>query len=346
MLRWLHQGRAGATHQPAPPSDLRAALPRTFATFFRLTMRRSLPRTRLPPASLLLAARPTTPSSSLIHLRLALSSRRAFSCSSQRHEGGQEAPRSPFRVFVETLKLEIEKNRDLQENVKQLQGDVGKLQDSESMRKAKELYERARITSILRENPRLREAADEMKRSGVKVSDAVGEALRQVEESEFLRAVSFLPLSSFAPSFCSPPDRPSYSGRVRASLKKSPPPLACVPSRAEPSPFRARSARPLQLKKSRDAVSSAASTATAPVRNTAAYKALAESVSEVFDDSAASRYGGYVEKEVRRKKRQARLEKLGRNGMGVGSRVKANDELGPSLPLPLASFYCPLELER
>lgn len=81
-----------------------------------------------------------------------------------------------------------------------------------------------------------------------------------------------------------------------------------------------------QLKKSRDAVSSAAATATAPVRNTQAYKALAESVSEVFDDSAASRYGGFLEKEVRRKKRQARLEKLGRNGMGVGSRVKADDE--------------------
>lgn len=62
------------------------------------------------------------------------------------------------------------------------------------------------------------------------------------------------------------------------------------------------------------------------MRNTAAYKALAESVSEVFDDSAASRYGGYIEKEQRRKKRQQRLEKLGRNGMGVGSRVKANEE--------------------
>lgn len=67
-------------------------------------------------------------------------------------------------------------------------------------------------------------------------------------------------------------------------------------------------------------------TATAPVRNTEAYKALAESVSEVFDDSSTLKYGGFMEKDIRRKRRQARLEKLGRAGMGVGSRVKADDE--------------------
>lgn len=39
-----------------------------------------------------------------------------------------------------------------------------------------------------------------MKASGVKVSDAVAEALRQVEESEFLRAVSTNP--SLPPSDC------------------------------------------------------------------------------------------------------------------------------------------------
>ena len=174
-------------------------------------MRRSLPR-RLPPPLVLLASRRASPllasssSSSLVHLRLppsAASARRAFSLSRPSFApnsgneggggGGQEAPRNPFRVFVETLKFEIEKNRELQANVKQLQGDVGKLQDSESLRKAKELYERARITTLLKNNPKLQEAADEMKRSGVKVSDAVGEALRQVEESEFLRAVRPFP---------------------------------------------------------------------------------------------------------------------------------------------------------
>lgn len=58
------------------------------------------------------------------------------------------------------------------------------------------------ITNILKNNPALQKAADDMKASGVSVSNAVAEALRQVEESEFIRAVS-LPLLSSSPS--SPP---------------------------------------------------------------------------------------------------------------------------------------------
>lgn len=113
-------------------------------------MRRSLP-SRLPP-SVLLPFRPTTLPraaaaalpTSYVTLR---TPSRPFSSTRPRRE--QEAPRSPFRVFVETLKMEIEKNRELQENVKQLQGDVGKMQDSESMKKAKDMYERARVSSFV-----------------------------------------------------------------------------------------------------------------------------------------------------------------------------------------------------
>jgi mitochondrial import inner membrane translocase subunit TIM44 len=66
----------------------------------------------------------------------------AFSTSSHRY---QEAPKSPFQTFVEVLRDEIRKNRELQDNVKQLQGDVDKLQDSEAMKRAREAYERARV---------------------------------------------------------------------------------------------------------------------------------------------------------------------------------------------------------
>lgn len=48
-------------------------------------------------------------------------------------------------MFVETLKSEVEKDKALQGNVKQLGGEVGQMQDSESMKKAKEMYERARV---------------------------------------------------------------------------------------------------------------------------------------------------------------------------------------------------------
>jgi import inner membrane translocase subunit TIM44 len=43
------------------------------------------------------------------------------------------------------LRDELKKNRELNENVKQLQGDVDKFQDSETMKKAKAAYEQARV---------------------------------------------------------------------------------------------------------------------------------------------------------------------------------------------------------
>jgi import inner membrane translocase subunit TIM44 len=48
------------------------------------------------------------------------------------------------------LREELRKNRELQENVKQLQGDVDKFQDSEAMRRARAAYERARVRVVLR----------------------------------------------------------------------------------------------------------------------------------------------------------------------------------------------------
>jgi hypothetical protein len=47
------------------------------------------------------------------------------------------------------LRDELRKNRELQDNVKQLQGDVDKLQDSEAMKKARAAYERARVCPFL-----------------------------------------------------------------------------------------------------------------------------------------------------------------------------------------------------
>ena len=59
-----------------------------------------------------------------------------------------EVPKSPFQTFVEVLKDELKKNRELLDNVKQLQGDVDKFQDSEAMRKARAAYERARVSCV------------------------------------------------------------------------------------------------------------------------------------------------------------------------------------------------------
>jgi import inner membrane translocase subunit TIM44 len=59
---------------------------------------------------------------------------------------------------------------------------------------------------------------------------------------------------------------------------------------------------------------SAAFRATQPIRDTPVYQAIATSFEEAFDDDTGigSRYGGYEEKEARRKRREKRAEKAGR----------------------------------
>ncbi|KAG9223648.1 hypothetical protein CCMSSC00406_0008531 [Pleurotus cornucopiae] len=184
-------------------------------------------------------------------------------------------PKSPFQTFVDVLRDELRKNRELQENVKQLQGDVDKLQDSEAMKKARAAYERARLTSSIKENPRLRAAAEELKKTGVKVGDAVSEALRTMEESELMRAIS----------------------------------------------------------KASAAVSSTIASTTEPIRKTAAYKALADTVVDALDDSGSAKHAGFEEKEARRLRRQKRLAKAGKDG-GLGpGRLAANPEAGSSVVL-------------
>ncbi|KAJ7763544.1 import inner membrane translocase subunit tim44 [Mycena maculata] len=197
----------------------------------------------------------------------------SFHSSSRRLD---QVPKSPFQTFVDVLRDELKKNRELQENVKQLQGDVDKFQDSEAMKRARAAYEKARLTSSIKENPRLRAAAEELKKTGVKVGDAVSEALKTMEESEIMRAIS------------------RASAAVSSTIEKS----------------------------------------TEPIRNTAAYKTLSETLIDALDDSGSAKHAGYEEKEARRLRRQKRLEKAGRaRGFAPSTRVEANPEAGSAVVL-------------
>jgi import inner membrane translocase subunit TIM44 len=66
-----------------------------------------------------------------------------FHSSSRRNE----LPKSPFQTFVDVLKEEIQKSRELQEDTKQVSGRISKLQDSEALKRTREFYERARVTA-------------------------------------------------------------------------------------------------------------------------------------------------------------------------------------------------------
>lgn len=53
--------------------------------------------------------------------------------------------KSPFQVFVDTLKSELAKSKEFQESVKALQDESGKIGDSEALRRAKDAYAKARV---------------------------------------------------------------------------------------------------------------------------------------------------------------------------------------------------------
>jgi len=51
------------------------------------------------------------------------------------------------------------------------------------------------LAASIKENPRLAAAANELKRAGISINDAVGTALKGMEETAFVRTVS--PYSSY-----------------------------------------------------------------------------------------------------------------------------------------------------
>ncbi|GAA5958941.1 hypothetical protein JCM3765_000779 [Sporobolomyces pararoseus] len=179
------------------------------------------------------------------------------------------AGRSPFAAFVEVLREEVRKNREWQDSVKQLGGEVGKVQDSEAMKRAKDAYERARLAASIKENPRLAAAANELRKAGISINDAVGTALKGMEETAFVRTLS----------------------------------------------------------KASRAVGDAAYTASAPVRDTEAYKAVAAEITDLLENAANDvQHGGYIDREARRKRRATRLAKIGKEKGMAQRRLKVEED--------------------
>lgn len=153
---------------------------------------------------------------------------------------------SPFAIFVRVIREELEKNRQYNENIKQLGGRVDDMQDSKAWAAMRKTYEQARLRASIQENPRLRKAAADLAAAGGKVNDAIAEAVTQ----------SMI-----------------YRGLSRGAA--------------------------------------AAYAASEPIRQTEVYKAVASSVDDILKDV---KYGGFVEKDARRQRRQLRLQQIGKSG--------------------------------
>lgn len=180
---------------------------------------------------------------------------RSFHASHRRLDG---PTKSPFQAFVDTLREELKKSQEMQDNMRQLQGEAGKVQDSETMKKMREAYERARIITSIKENPRLQKAADALRKSGGQVGDAVGATLKQMEESELIKGLG------------------AISSRLARQLEDS----------------------------------------TAPIRNTDAYKAFSQTLTDAFDDGGSAlriMTDQQADAKTQRKiKRELRLKKIGK----------------------------------
>ena len=181
---------------------------------------------------------------------------------------------SPFTIFVQVIREEIEKNRQLQDNIKTLEGSVSSVQDSKTWNSMRAGYEKARLAASIENNPRVKKAAEELINAGGKVNDAIAVA---VTESYLYRGLS-------------------------------------------------KSAQAMYQ-------------ASEPLRQTEVYKQVAESVQEALSDV---KYGGYVEKDARRQRREARLRSIGKGQKeGLAARAKAKQIKIDANPESVLSYCFP-----
>ncbi|CAG8434547.1 5351_t:CDS:2 [Diversispora eburnea] len=174
---------------------------------------------------------------------------------------------SAFAKFMETIKEQLEKNKELQQNVKLLQDHAGHLGESETLRKAKQVYAKAKegaeSTTTFGS-----EKLKEIKKSAEKISVSVSETLKEVGETPFVKGT-----------------------QEKISI-----------------------------------VTDKVSSATEPIRQTKAYENIRDTIKETVGDDA-SRYGGFVDKETRRKMKEEAISNSERNS------VKINPKAGSSVVL-------------
>ncbi|CEP17522.1 hypothetical protein [Parasitella parasitica] len=112
---------------------------------------------------------------------------------------------SPFKVFIDTIKEQMAKGKE----VKNLQDEAGRLNDSEALKKAKEMFEKAKVMmkySILAcidlafvhtlqaqqsaQSERLKQATEKFTKAAEKVGSSVNESFKKASETEFAKDTS------------------------------------------------------------------------------------------------------------------------------------------------------------
>ena len=149
--------------------------------------------------------------------------------------------KTPWQVFMETMNTEFQASKEWNESTKQIGAAAHQFSESESVRRAREAYEKSTG------------AVSSSVSTGVKTTaSAIGKGAAWTWDTSAMKGV----------------------------------------------------------RKAANATGDALDKATKPIRDTDAYK----NVKNVIDDGSSSRYGGWVEKEERRKKRELREQQSGEAG--------------------------------
>ncbi|KAG0210876.1 protein translocase subunit [Mortierella sp. GBA30] len=96
---------------------------------------------------------------------------------------------SAFSKFVETLKEQIKKNKELQESVKKLQDESGKVGESDALKKAKDAFGKAKESAATANvaTEKLKQTAEQLKKATGKIGETVSETLKGAAENEFVK---------------------------------------------------------------------------------------------------------------------------------------------------------------
>ncbi|KAI9019400.1 hypothetical protein CLU79DRAFT_758657 [Phycomyces nitens] len=93
---------------------------------------------------------------------------------------------SPVRVFIQTIKDQIKKNKEVQDGVKTLQDESGKIGESDTLKKARELFEKAKEQQSA-QSERLKQASEKITQTASKVGETLQESYQKAAETEFAK---------------------------------------------------------------------------------------------------------------------------------------------------------------
>ncbi|KAI8889893.1 TIM44 subunit of mitochondria import inner membrane translocase [Backusella circina FSU 941] len=96
---------------------------------------------------------------------------------------------SPVKVFLDTIKEQMQKSKEINKGAKTLQDEAGRVNDSEALKKAKEMFEKAKAQQSI-QSERLKKATEQFTKTAGKVGSSVNESFKKASETEFAKDTS------------------------------------------------------------------------------------------------------------------------------------------------------------